>query len=395
MEDFDDETEVFSRYFGPDPLEDHGSSGDADAENDSDDLSLNSLSVDSSPRKLLKRRSVGQEERTPAAISHPCPRCVKGTCRLRRHLASRASSTPSSCYSTSPKSRPMDTSTPEYDLIQRSSALGRLSQRTLRQEGDGREHHGPKDGSSLCSSPRRSAWRRGAPDGGEFHGLSPVCLPREDSLDSIVSVAEPLSSLSISGSMLELVQDTRDVRRLIRAVSMDSQDSEYSLELDLQSELGESTAEGLDRITAGLSQLRENCDSMEGEMGALPATDSSMVSSKSSMSGLSSLAAGLEDDSSSSLRRENSIPDLRRLQRSQRGIWKLTNFSTASAVSESSAVSEAGSLEWDSPVHGWHRVLGGEAGAVLGGCWRRGEGRLWGTVLKGVWEKAWAVLGQG
>ena len=111
MDDFDDETEVFSRYFGPDPLEDHGSSGDADAENDSDDLSLNSLSVDSSPRKLLKRQWVGQEEGTPAAISHPCPKCVKGTCRLRRHLASRASSTPSSCYSTSPKSWPMDTST--------------------------------------------------------------------------------------------------------------------------------------------------------------------------------------------------------------------------------------------------------------------------------------------
>ena len=379
VENFDDETDVVGRYFGPDPssLEDRVSSGDADAENDSDDLSLNSLSNNLSPRRLLRRRSP-RPERTPANISNPCPRCVKGTCRLKRHLASRASSTPSSSYSTSPKSRqPLKTSTPEIDdyVMQRPSAFSRLSslyQRAgavLRQQGDGQEKQTEEEADGQSSTPNsecsgrmlyRSRLGRGAPDGRELWSLSPVLraspslspahIPREDSMDSI---AEPLSTLSISGSMRDMVTNARDVRRLIRAVSIDSQDSDYSLDFDLESEVGASTAEGLHQLTEGLSRLIDNCDSLEGEMDSIPGT--SLVSSKSSMSGLSSLAAGTEDDMS--LRRENSIPDLRRLKRAsrgqQRGLWKLTNFSS---FSERESMSEAGSLEWDSPQHGWHPV---------------------------------------
>ena len=168
------------------------------------------------------------------------------------------------------------------------------------------------------------------------------------------SIVEPLSTLSVCGSMLDMVTNARDVRRLIRGMSIDSQDSDYSLDLDMDSELGASTAEGLDLLTTGVGSLLEKCNSIEGEMEAVP--PSSMVTSRSSMSGLSSLAA--TEDGASSLHRENSIPDLRQLRRAsrqQRGIWKLTNFSSVSEV-ESSAVSEAGSLEWDSPRRGWHAV---------------------------------------
>ena len=360
LEDFGEETNVFGRYFGPDPSLDGrlSSDGDADGENDSEDLSLNSLTSSPSSRKLLK---------TPATISHPCPRCDKGVCRLKRHLASRTSSTPSSSYSSSPHScRPVQTSTPDTEEppLQRTHALGRLFHRggaVLRQDGDGQERRQDEASSSPSSdlSPRfRRRPGRGGADGKELWCLSPVSrvsplasLPREDSMDSIV---EPLSTLSVCGSMLDMVTNARDVRRLIRGMSIDSQDSDYSLDLDMDSELGASTAEGLDLLTTGVGGLMDKCDSIEGEMEAMP--PSSMVTSRSSMSGLSSLAA--TEDGATSLHRENSIPDLRQLRRAsrqQRGIWKLTNFSSVSEV-ESSAVSEAGSLEWDSPRRGWHAV---------------------------------------
>ena len=161
VEDFDEETNVFGRYFGPaDPsLERCMSSGDADEENDSDDLSLNSLSTSPSPRRFLRRPLATQqrpEQHYRVNITNPCPRCDKGICRLKKHIiASRASSTPSSCYSNSPRtSRPIKTSTPEEMAVQRTLALGRLSSlyhgvgADLRQEGDGQES---QDESSAAS----------------------------------------------------------------------------------------------------------------------------------------------------------------------------------------------------------------------------------------------------
>jgi len=382
VEDLDDETNVFGRYFGPaDPsLERCMSSGDADGENESDDLSLNSLSTSPSPRRFLRRPLSTQqrpEQNCRVNISNPCPRCDKGICRLKKHLASRASSTPSSCYSNSPRTlRPIKTSTPEDMAVQRTLALGRLSSLfhgvggDLRQEGDGQES---QEESSACHSEQgfrfhsRSGASRVAPDSSDGWPVSPVSrtssdlylgnIPREDSLDSI---AEPLSTLSVCGSMLDMVTNARDIRRLIRCASLDSQDSDFSLELEMDSELGASTAEGLNQITAGIEKLIDNCDSIEGGMEAVPSGKSTMVSSKSSMSGLASLAAAPPpEQGEATLQRENSIPDMRRLQRAcrdKRALWKLTNFSMSSAMSDTGSM---GSLEWDSPQHGWHQVQRG------------------------------------
>merc|ERR1719352_2244847 len=119
--------------------------------------------------------------------------------------------------------------------------------------------------------------------------------------------------------MLDLVTNARDIRRLIRCASLDSQDSDFSLELEMDSELGGSTAEGLDQITAGIEKLIDNCDSIEGGMESVPSGTSTMVSSKSSMSGLASLAAAPpQEPGEATLQRENSIPDMRKLQRACR-----------------------------------------------------------------------------
>jgi len=412
VEDLEGEVNVFGRYFGPTiSLETSAGSGDADGEHDSDDLSLNSISSDSSPRRMFLRRPINvirRKDRTPAKIPNPCPRCVKGTCRLKRHLASRSSSTPSSssCYSGSPKtSRNLKTSTPDTEdlSLQSSTALGRLSSppyffpgASQRQEGDGQavsvseeEHSTPSSGTRGHTQHRYRRYR-GLPDGQEVWSVSPVSrvsgqtdtpvsrlqsgvsgmsrtgprslspvsvpssnlsasppiLTREDSVDSI---AEPLSTLSVCGSMRDLVTNARDVRRLIRAVSINSQDSEYFIDLDLDEDVGASTAENLDLLTSGVSTLVDNCDYIGEEMESFPKS-STMISSKSSMSGLSFLAESTTEEYDKVLRRQNSIPDLRKLQRASRGqksLWKLTNFSSLSEKE-----SETGSIEWDSPTHG-------------------------------------------
>ena len=68
--------------------------------------------------------------------------------------------------------------------------------------------------------------------------------------------------LSVSGSMLDMVTHAREIRRLIQSASLDSQESDFYLELELDSELGESTAKGLNQITSGIKKLVDN--SMEG-----------------------------------------------------------------------------------------------------------------------------------
>merc|ERR1711892_128978 len=162
----DDTSNVHGYYFGPSLSheQEHTSSNDADEENDSDDLSLNSLSLESSPHKFLKKPLyyISQKENSAkmnntqndsnidshVRIRNPCPKCEKGTCRLKKHQLPKISSNSSSCYSGSPNMQ-MKTSTPEFisseeDLIlQRTVASNRLTYRfyrpglDLRMKGDG------------------------------------------------------------------------------------------------------------------------------------------------------------------------------------------------------------------------------------------------------------------
>ena len=144
-------------------------------------------------------------------------------------------------------------------------------------------------------------------DGGE--GLSH--LSRDTSLSSLAEISAS-GGLSVSNSMMELVRDARQVRRLIREVSLDSQDS------DLDLELREATGAELGRFNQDMSKLIENCDDRNSpisENGNNPGEQCN-----------NSDGSGSERN----LTRDSSIPDFNLIEKKtciNRRLWKLTGFS--------------------------------------------------------------------
>eukprot|EP00092_Neocalanus_flemingeri_P009408 GFUD01010122.1.p1 GENE.GFUD01010122.1~~GFUD01010122.1.p1 ORF type:complete len:412 (+),score=77.76 GFUD01010122.1:375-1610(+) len=115
----------------------------------------------------------------------------------------------------------------------------------------------------------------------------------------------------------------------------------------------------MDQLCNGLTQLIGSCDFIEDEIASLPG-ESKLMSSQSSMSGLSELNDQADVKCNKCLKRESSIPDFRALQkkaRSNQSLWKLTGFSEreGSVLSDLSDI-ENPSLEWESPTHGWQNI---------------------------------------
>lgn len=346
---FYDSYDLHSYYFGPNNViyQDYidnitnsheDPANDAEDEDESEDFSLNSLSNKSSPVKFLKkplfdisydRKSArfrnlhtpnanDRESPSPVQIYHPCPNCVKGNCRLKRHQLSTASSTTSSCYSGSPIFRNrIKTSTPEQaeedQIMQRTVAYNRLTFRhfvpghDIRMRGDG------------CDT-----------------DIS-LGLSRDTSLSSLAEA----STCSMSSGMLDIVKDARRVRRLIREVSLDSQDSDLEVDLGLR----ETSRLDLDLFYDEMNKLIENCD------------DNYDLNEEVQNAELSS---NVSQASGPSLSRESSIPDFNLIQRKtgiNRKLWKLTGFSEYESLnfSETSDQDNA-SMEWDSPVHLWRSL---------------------------------------
>ena len=347
------------------------------------------LVADHSGGKLLALPASINTNTTPVHISNPCPRCVKGTCRLKKHQHQLIlqSSCSSSNYSGSPPGQhKVKTSTPDPEDLRAGlmTATTHHHHRPERLSGDGSDETATDSSDRLqddlarfsgtpvgfLKDQYRPTYRlygcRGAPDGKERYSASPSVSSRcsspsseardsggggrSDSLDS------DGGGCSMTGSMVELVANAREVRRLIRETSFDSTASDFSLDLSLHENLGASTADGLEGLCRGLDRLVDNCETIDLDMAALPPA-AAMVTSKSTMSGLSQYTTEGEEEADSGLIREGSIPDLRDLQRTLRqnkGLWKLTNFSGLSDRSrQASIVSDTGSFEWDSPVHGW------------------------------------------
>jgi len=347
---FYDSYDLHSYYFGPNNIiyqeyidqfsnSHEDAANDAEDEADSEDFSLNSLSNKSSPVKFLKKpifdisydgksarfrnlftpKVNDRESPSPVQTYNPCPNCVKGNCRLKRHQISTASSTTSSCYSGSPIFRNrIKTSTPEQaeedQILQRTVAYNRLTFRhfvpghDIRMRGDG------------CDT-----------------DIS-LGLSRDTSLSSLAEA----SGCSMSSSMIDLVKDARQVRRLIREVSLDSQDSD----LDVDLELKETSGLDLDHFYDEMNKLIENCD------------DNYDLNEEVQNAELSS---NVSQVSGPCLSRESSIPDFNLIQRKtgiNRKLWKLTGFSEYESLNFSeSSDHENVSMEWDSPVHMWNRSL--------------------------------------
>ena len=383
---FYDSYNLHGYYFGPDmshypedsldPSDPHVSSNDAeDEDSDGDDLSLNSLSNKSSPVKFLKkplfdlsrdgttarfhtplfsdsRLGLGEDEDSlvsPLSVPHPCPNCVKGTCRVKRHyrhlpVPANNSSTSSSCYSGSPIYRyKVKTSTPDLapdsldadsTAVQRAVAFNRL---TFRNHGPGRDLRmrgdGAEDETSLASAGL---------------GLSRDC--------SLSSLAEVSGAASLSSSMVDLVRGARQVRRLIREVSLDSQDSD----LDLDLELRETARVDLGQFNEDMSRLIDNCDAGAGDEAEDVNGDGGANDPGDVCSSSNNVTSGTEAGDRS-LARDSSVPDFSLIQRQtcvNRRLWKLTGFSEHESLnfSETSDHDNASLVSRDTEYISWNRV---------------------------------------
>ena len=316
---FYDSHSLNSYYFGPDLSQyrhnghhhDQVSSNDAEDEDSEDDLSLNCLSNKSSPVKFLRKplfdlSTDGTTSRfkglnspflliedqdsfvSPVTSLQPPSRGRKS--RLRRHHLIPPSSSSSSNHSGSPIFRfNMKTSTPdqpeEEQILQRTVAFNRLTRSqhsgldALRMRGDGSDGLGP--------------------------GLY---LSRDTSLSSLAEISAS-GGMSVSNSMMELVNDARQVRRLIREVSLDSQDS------DLDLELRETTGQEMETFHEDMSKLIENCGESLSDIGNNPGEKCNNTD---------------ESVSERSLPRDSSIPDFNLIEKKtyiNKRLWKLTGFS--------------------------------------------------------------------
>ena len=204
---------------------------------------------------------------------------------------------------------------------------------------------------------------RGMPDGRErWSSMSPVpshCISsspscedmlfsaayRDSSVDSLAGLASSYEDDSCG--MQDLVQQAREVRRLIREVSLDSDASDLSLAdfgLGRSGGCGEEVSQLLGADMCRNSSPDMSCCGREGSMD-------------------SDWGMGRDDMSCPD------IAGLRSMRRSSQNIWRLTHFPTTGGRDDSSLynlsrhgsiASNSSLLEWESPVihhqQGWHDV---------------------------------------
>ena len=147
----------------------------------------------------------------------------------------------------------------------------------------------------------------------------PMGMSRDTSLSSL---AELSGCMSVSNSMMDIVRDARQVRRLIREVSLDSQDSDLDLDMEAREVIKRSQGD-IDLFCGEMSKLIENCDETD-------------ITGEERQEETTSLSSRSEE----SLVRDSSIPDFSLIQSKScinRRLWKLTGFSEY----ESSNLSEA------------------------------------------------------
>ena len=148
-------------------------------------------------------------------------------------------------------------------------------------------------------------------DGCEEDSNLSLGMSRDTSLSSLAD----FSQLSTSNSMMEIVKDARQVRRWIRQVSLDSQDSD----LDLDLELRENNRTDLEQFCEEMSKMIDNCDDVTDDKDNSERVDPGEECNSS-----------IKDSSDKNISRENSIPDFKLIQRKtciNRRLWKLTGFS--------------------------------------------------------------------
>ncbi|TRY68301.1 hypothetical protein TCAL_03016 [Tigriopus californicus] len=386
VHDFNDESFVIQgRYFGPPP----GLSGGPNK--------APTFAIVNPDRRKGRSLSLNGRGEISTDLA-PCPNCLKGVCRIKKHrqihqyLKEKPSSTSSSSYNNSPirpnnsdgspdgilPSRVLPpTSTPESadDELSEDECAKIFSQRYYGanferyQETPLRRTNyyfgrGPPSARLFDASRNRLP-----PDGRERWSLSPVTLPMEEFSDECSSVYfrplerdETIESIkSVSGSMVDLVKGAREIRRMIREASVDSLATDLSLEIN--DHIGTSMEFNMDQLQCDIDELRDNCSAIHQRFDSIPFEMPLMASSRSEH-GISSIDSSLQETEGIREERvERSTPDLRLLQRPRRKLWRLTQvnqsesdspFQSGNVSSSIGVPTDPESLEWESPNRGWH-----------------------------------------
>ncbi len=336
----------------------------------------------------------------------PCPNCLRGVCRVRKHQqqqmllhAATANSTANSSYNSSPMHLPVGlaaaasaahpqmtaassgtlppTSTPESAddensddehsakfrdrfFTQRGGDLAVCRQQQQRHASPALHSRSSSVGTAKLYSSSRS---RIPPEGRERVPPSPVTPNAPPSLllgcgnescqdpycSSVLVSRRSMerdetseSLVSASTSMQSLVKGAREVRRMIREASFDSLASEFSLEMN--EEIGTTTEQMMDRLHGNLSELKGHCGSITDDVAR---TETSLMASSRSEYNLSTSPASPAPSSSSHQQQQqqldSSTPDLRLLEKPRRHFWRLSSTTAAGDVEGSSPALTASS----------------------------------------------------
>ena len=299
----------------------------------------------------------------------PCPNCIKGVCKLKKHHGkslNKLAVPEVSSYTNSPLK--MNSSATPYNADDEHSDL-ELEEDSLPFINCSRINSTFQSGQKRRCKTKQSA--RVPPEG--IDPISPVLPPAEFNLscgdvnckDSFClsqrrrfSREESTDSIAgVSGSMLDLVKGAREIRRLIREASLDSVASDLSLRLN--EDLGGSVQSDMDKLSSEIASLRMSCDQMTANLDDLPDGAGSVLHSKSDYS-----VANKASETSDQETLDGSSPDLRaRLKHpkaSNRRMWRISapvsDFDSPQHKTTTTTDDES-NLEWESPNRGWHDVL--------------------------------------
>jgi hypothetical protein len=340
-----------------------------------DDISYNqslALQSDYFGPSTVRRASDIRTSKEISPLIAPCPNCVRGICKVKKHQQiylhfEKSNTTPSSSILNvnnnlsglilPPTSTP-ESADDEAEVSDReenaqnaqlySIRMQRFHSRFFRPSPDRLGTRLQGDGSPYLPQSKQNLYAmklpqsakslssRNGPVGQELFNYDlPRCQVSRD-----ISVESDLSGSSMRG----LIQDAREIRRLIREASMDSLASDLSLELR-ENGAAASADFRFSNLQTELSELKKNCSLVNDKLDNVPPAN--LVTSRPTY-GISSDASSEHSGKSMSGSRS---PDPTWLRRSRVHFWKF-HFNNGNSDHES--VTNEESLEWDSPVQGWH-----------------------------------------
>ena len=273
-------------------------------------------SVNLMPSSALPKHVKSPKKANIVYVS-PCPNCVRGVCKIRKHQHHQL-------------------------LYQRHQCIPILAEKSSASTSGSStpnakiSHLTPTKNSKLPPTKTAESADDESSDEEEYKKVKKVRIPPEgrEKVKFVSSMTRDDYSMDsiggeVSGSMVDLVKGAREVRRLIRETSFDSLASEFSL--DLRDNLGSGTASYFEGISSEVSRLKDNCDSMSENIDLNSYSKAKMKSSKSEYF---SKELSPPHQNQSTVDSLSSSPDLRNLHKMIHSAKNKTLWTLTTAVSD-------------------------------------------------------------